>query len=326
MTSILSAPHFHNEEAAFAMLESIVWGDEPVCPRCGGLDRITKVKGGRMGLYRCGPCKRQFTVTVGTVFERSHIPLHKWFQAAHLLASSKKGISAHQLHRTLGITYKAAWFMEHRLREAMRSGVLAPLGGDGGTVEADETYSGHKEDPTAGKRTIRGKRSHGGKRSIVALVERGGEVRSFHVERADKATVSRIVSENIAKETRLNTDESQLYTGSDAKFVSHDTVKHSAGEYVRYEFDHHNEDQTEFYFRKVHTNTVEGVFSILKRGMHGVYHHCGERHLHRYLAEYDFRYNNRAALGVDDATRTIAMLHGIVGKRLMYRDSSVAAV
>lgn len=322
MPSILSAPHFHNEEAAFAMLESIVWGGEPVCPKCGGLDRITKVKGGRMGLYRCGPCKRQFTVTVGTVFERSHIKLHIWFQAAHLLASSKKGISAHQLHRTLGITYKAAWFMEHRLREAMRSGALAPLGGDGGTVEADETYHGHKDDPAAGKRTIRGKRSHGAKRSIVALVERGGEVRSFHVERADKETVTRIVSENIAKETRLNTDESALYNAAKDHVDAHETVKHTAGEYVRVELDHVNEDETEFYFRKVHTNTVEGVFSILKRGMHGTYHHCGERHLHRYLAEFDFRYNNRTALGIDDATRTVVALRGIVGKRLLYRDSS----
>lgn len=310
--SILSAPHFHNEEAAFAKLESIVWaGGEPVCPKCGGLDRITKVKGGRKGLYRCGPCKRQFTVTVGTVMERSHIPLHKWFQAAHLLASSKKGISAHQLHRTLGITYKAAWFMEHRLREAMRTGGLAPMGGAGKVVEADETYSGHKEDPTIGKRTKRGKRGHSGKRSIVALVERGGSVRTFHVERADKATVTRIVNENVVREATLYTDESRLYGDVKGHVATHDTVEHSAGEYVRYEA-----------CGPVHTNTVEGVFSVLKRGMHGTYHHCGEKHLHRYLAEFDFRYNNRTALGVDDVTRAAVALQGIVGKRLLYRDSS----
>jgi transposase-like protein len=310
--SILSEPHFHNEEAAFAKLESIVWPDgEPVCPRCGGLDRITKVRGGRKGLYRCGPCKRQFTCTVGTVFERSHVPLNKWFQAAHLMASSKKGISAHQLHRTLQVAYKTAWFMEHRLREAMRSGALTPLGGEGKIVEADETYQGRKaerrEATTRGRPFTKpkGKINKAPRRAILALVERGGSVRSFHIDRADKATVGRIVANNIDRESRLHTDESRLYNDSD--FAAHERVKHSAGEYVRGD---------------VHTNTIENVFSILKRGMAGVYQHCSEKHLHRYLAEFDFRYNNRVALGVDDIHRTAETLRGIVGKRLMYRDSS----
>jgi transposase-like protein len=266
--SILSEPHFHNEEAAFARLEQIVWPNGTHCPRCGGFDRITRVTGGRAGLWRCGPCKRQFTVKVGTVFESSHIPLHKWFQAAHLLASSKKGISAHQLHRTLKVTYKTAWFMEHRLREAMRSGPLAPMGGAGSVIEADETYHGRKaEQPThrtdgmpyKGSKSGRPVFGPAGKRAIVALVERGGSVRTFHVDRADKYTVAGIVSDNISREASLHTDESPLYPEIGREFVAHETVRHSADEYVR---------------GHVHTNTVEGVFSIFKRGMKGIYQHC----------------------------------------------------
>jgi transposase-like protein len=309
--SILSEPHFHNEEAAIARLENIVWPDGPYCPRCGSFDRITKVKGGRLGLYRCGPCKRQFTVTVGTVFERSHVPLNKWFQAAHLMASSKKGISAHQLHRTLQVTYKTAWFMEHRLREAMRDGALAPLGGGGKVVEVDETYFGQAKDPKPspyrrGRPYKYPRKGPRGKRAVLALVERGGAVRMFHVERADKETVGNIVRANVDRESRLHTDESNLYTGSDAHFATHESVKHSADEWVRGD---------------VHTNTAENVFSVFKRGMHGTYQHCSEKHLHRYLAEFDFRYNNRSALGVDDVSRTMRALSGIVGKRLTYRVS-----
>lgn len=314
--SILSEPHFHSEEAAIERLEQIVWPNGAHCPRCGGFDRITKVKGGRAGLWRCGPCKRQFTVRVGTVFESSHVPLHKWFQAAHLMASSKKGISAHQLHRTLKVTYKTAWFMEHRLREAMRSGELAPMGGVGGVVEADETYFGrkaeqptHRKDGAPYKGSKSGKPVFGpaGKRAVVALVERGGRVRTFHVEKADKRTVAAIVDENIARETVLYTDESPLYPEIGREFANHETVRHSADEYVR---------------GPVHTNTVEGYFSIFKRGMKGVYQHCSEKHLHRYLAEFDFRYNRRSALGVSDSMRTVDVFRGGIRKRLKYRDSS----
>jgi transposase-like protein len=258
-------------------------------------------KGGRIGLYRCGPCKRQFTVKVGTVFESSHVPLNQWLQAVYLMCSSKKGISSHQLMRVLDVQYKTAWFMTHRIREAMRSGALGPLGLGSGVVEADETYIGRKE----GRKKARA--GYGHKRAVVALVERGGEVRSFHVENARVAEIAPIVRTNIVREARLMTDESRLYTRIGREFASHDAIQHGADEYVRGD---------------VHTNTIEGVFSVFKRGMLGTYQHCGEKHLHRYLAEFDFRYNNRTRLGVDDLTRTSNALRGIVGKRLTYRQSS----
>ena len=234
--------------------------------------------------------------------------------AFYLMASSKKGVSAHQLHRTLGVTYKTAWFMAHRIREAMRAGgLLPPLGGEGKIVEADETYYGKSRARVSPQRgaallTKRGKRGPAGKRAIIGLVERGGHVRTFHVAVADKATVAKIVTDNVAKETYLHTDESRLYGDADQLFAEHETVKHSAGEYVRYEAD-----------RTIHTNTVEGVFSIFKRGMRGIYQHCDEKHLHRYLAEFDFRYNHRTALGFDDTQRTAAMVKGAAGKRLTYQ-------
>src|ERR1700730_810422 len=257
--SILSEPHFHNEAAAIARLEVIVWPNGPHCPRCGGFDRITAVKGGRAGLRRCGPCKREFTVTVGTLFERSHIKLHLWFQAAHLLASSEKGISAHQLHRTLKVAYKTAWFMEHRLREAMRSGALAAMGGIGGIVEADETFIGRKESSIK-------RRGHGHKNVVLSLVDRGsGQVRSFHVEGTSAADIVPIVKANVAKETAMMTDEGGAYFTLGEHFESHESVSHKADEYVR---------------GSVHTNTVEGYYSIFKRGMKGVYQHCSEKHLH----------------------------------------------
>jgi transposase-like protein len=301
--SILSERHFHNEAAAIERLEGIVWPDGPICPHCGGLDRITPVKGGRIGLKRCGDCKKQFTCKVGTVFESSHIPLHKWFQAAHLLASSKKGISSHQLHRTLKVTYKTAWFMSHRLREAMRSGDLSPMGGGGKVVEADETFIGRQ----AGQPKRRAGFGH--KNAVLTLVERGGAARSFHVDGVRIADIAPIVRRNIAREAKLMTDEATQYREIGQEFSSHETVIHSQEEYVR---------------GNVHTNTVEGFYSIFKRGMKGIYQHCSEKHLHRYLAEFDFRYSNRVRLGVDDPARTTKALRGIVGRRLMYRDSSAA--
>jgi transposase-like protein len=241
--------------------------------------------------------------------ERSKIPLNKWVLAMHLMSSSKKGMSAHQLHRMLGITYQSAWFLAHRIREAMRVDARSagPLGGEGKIVEADETYHGHVEDKSKGKTTIRGKRGLGGKRPIISLVERGGSVRSFYAGIATKATVTRIIKENIAPETVLHTDESRLYGEATAHFAAHRTVKHSAGEYVNLE------DRT------LHTNTIEGYFSIFKRGMRGVYQHCSEKHLHRYLAEFDFRYNYRVGLGFSDLARTSAIVRGADGKRLTYR-------
>jgi transposase-like protein len=306
--SILSAPHFHNEAVAIARLEAILWPDGPHCPRCGGFDRITLVKGGRAGLRRCGPCKREFTVTVGTIFERSHVKLHKWFQAAHLLASSKKEISAHQLHRTLKVTYKTAWFMEHRLREAMRELQPTPLGGRGVTVEADETYVGGKDS----NRHLN-KRNHvpgwSGKEAVISLVERGGDVRSHHVASVNAKNIGKIIEEQLREKTTLYTDHSRVYRSMKPRLRPTATVNHSAGEYVRGD---------------VHTNTIEGYFSIFKRGINGIYHHVSPQHLKRYLAEFDFRYNERSALGVDDETRADRLIRGIVGKRLMYRDSSAA--
>lgn len=311
--SMLSQPHFHNEEAAIERLEAAVWPKGPYCPRCGGFDRITNVKGGRAGLRRCGPCKREFTVTVGTLFERSHVKLHKWFQAAHLMASSKKGISAHQLHRTLKVTYKTAWFMEHRLREAMRELHPEPVGGEGKTVEADETYVGGKE-----KNKHRSKRNSDniggvGKEAVFSLVERDGKVRSHHVASVSAKNLGTILHQQLAdaSKTKLMTDGEGQYRILAPMFESHEVVNHSIGEYVR---------------GNVHTNTIEGYFSILKRGITGTYHHVSPQHLKRYLAEFDFRYNTRAKLGVDDESRADKLIRGIVGKRLMYKDSSPAPI
>jgi transposase-like protein len=315
MPSVLSAKHFHDEQAAYEFLEARVWPNGAVCPHCGGFDRISKMggKATRIGLYKCYQCRKQFTVKVGTVFESSHVPLNVWLQAVALLTSSKKGISSNQLHRVLGVTLKTAWFMSHRIREAMRSGDLAPMGSGGGIVEADETYQGRRSTPrdvrTSGRPFIKkGKKGTPAKRAIIALVERGGSVRSFHVENADKSTVNQIVSANISREAHVMTDESRLYKDVAGHAASHRAVKHAAGEYVRYEGE-----------AVIHSNTVENVFSILKRGMGGVYQHCKEKHLHRYLAEFDFRYNNRIGLGVNDQDRAENALRGIVGKRLTYQ-------
>jgi transposase-like protein len=312
MSSVLSAPHFHDEAAAYRFVEARVWPDGPICPHCGGVERVGKMggKSTRIGTYKCYQCRKPFTVKLGTIFESSHIPLHMWLQAIFLMASSKKGISSNQLHRTLGVTLKTAWFLSHRIREAMRPGGLDPLGGIGKVVEADETYFGERENfmPSSnrgGRPYTKGGRSGpSNKRAVLALVERGGETRTFHLDRATKAAVVKIVTDNVAQESYLHTDESRLYGDADQLFAEHHTVKHSISEYVRGD---------------VHTNTVEGVFSVFKRGMIGVYQHCSEKHLHRYLAEFDFRYNARQARGVSDAARAERALKGIVGKRLTYR-------
>jgi len=308
-----SGEHFRNDDAARAFLEALRWPGGPVCPHCGVVGHAYAIK--PAGTYRCAEpeCRKNFTVTMNTPMERSHIALHKWLQAFHLMVSSKKGISAHQLHRTLKITYRSAWFMSHRVRECMRTGGLGPLGGEGKIVEADETYYGPVAEPkrrhktTSGRAFTKGGRTGpSNKRPIVALVERGGEVRTFHVPVASKENVMAIVNENVLKETRLHTDESRLYTGADKTFAAHETVKHSAGEYVRDD---------------VHTNSAEGYFSIFKRGMRGVYQHCDEKHLHRYLAEFDFRYNNRSKLGIEDGERAALAIQNGTGKRLTYRQS-----
>ena len=302
MASALSAPHFHNEEAAFAFVEARVWPEGPNCPHCGGVERISKMQGKstRLGLYKCYQCRKPFTVRMGTVFEASHVPLHIWLQAMYLVAGSKKGISSNQLHRTLGVTLKTAWFMAHRIREAMRSGDLAPMGG---VVEVDETYIGRK--PNAGH--PKGGVAH--KMKVLSLVSRDtGEARSVVFERTTADCIIPVVRANIEAEAHIVTDEHAIYrTTIKLHFAAHSVVRHQFGEYVRGD---------------VYTNTVEGFFSIFKRGMRGIYQNCSEKHLHRYLAEFDFRYSNRAALGCNDADRTDRLLRGIVGKRLTYQTAS----
>ncbi len=306
-----SETRFHDDVAARDYLEAVLWPDGPVCAHCGVIGHAYKTK--RPGVFRCAEpkCRKDFSVTMNTVMERSKIALHKWMQAFHLMCSSKKGISAHQMHRTMDITYEAAWFMAMRIRKAMEAGGLSPLGGEGKIVEADETYFGPTEKPRVSKQRKGrpykvGSRGPRDKRPIVSLVERGGNVRSFHVAVADKVNVQAIVAANIAKESRLHTDESRLYTGADTYFASHETVKHSAKEYVRGD---------------VHTNSAEGYFSIFKRGMKGTYQFCKEKHLHRYLAEFDFRYNHRIALGFSDGERAALAVKASAGKRLTYRGS-----
>lgn len=311
--SFLSKPYFHDEAAAFAKLESIVWPDGPTCPKCGATDRIGALEGvkdkkgrERLGVKKCYHCRSQFTVRVGTVFESSHVPLHKWFQAAYLMASSKKGISAHQLHRVLEVTYKTAWFMEHRLREAMRSGDLAPFGGDNGIVEVDETFIGN--DRAIKPKYDKKGRGHHHKHKVLSLVDRGtGKARSMVVDDLKGQTLVPILRENIDRDSRVMTDEAGQYRYLGGEFAEHQFVRLGAGEYVRGD---------------AHTNTLEGYFSIFKRGMKGVYRHCAKRHLHRYVAEFEFRYNERAAFGVDDVMRADAVLRGIIGRRLTYWDSS----
>jgi transposase-like protein len=301
MSSYLSAKHFHDETAAFAFVEARVWPKGPVCPRCGAMDRIGKLAGKstRQGVYKCYDCRKPFTVRVGTIFEDSHVALKLWLQAIYLVAASKKGISANQLHRVLGVTLKTAWFMGHRVREAMRDIAVDRLGGEGssGIVEADETYFG--------KTRGMGKGAHlKQKQQVVALVERKGRVRTFHVPSVNADSLKTILDGNIAQESRLMTDGAGMYKKIGKNFASHEVVDHAAGEYARGD---------------VTTNTVEGFFGVLKMGIRGVYQHVSPEHLSRYLNEFEFRYNNRKALGVNDSERADNLLSGVVGKRLTYQ-------
>jgi transposase-like protein len=307
MSANLQNPIFTDETKAREWLEARVWPHGVICRHCGNADalRIASLKGkaSRPGVYQCAECRQQFTVTVGTVFERSKIPLTKWLAALFLIVSSKKGISAHQVHRMLGISYKSTWFMVHRLREAMRSGALAPMGGSGSIVEIDETYIGRKEGTEVRRGTAH-------KRIVLTLVERGGSARSFHVDSTKKDEIMPILRTNIARETHVMTDEANTYLQLDKDFAKHDVVDHSREEYSY-------TDRVSGV--QIGANTVEGFYSVFKRGMKGVYQHCGEKHLHRYVAEFDFRYSNRSALGVEDMERADKLAAGIVGKRLTYR-------
>jgi transposase-like protein len=298
-TSVLNSRALQNEEVAFRWVESQVWPDGPICPHCGGLDRIGKMggKSTRIGTYKCYQCRKPFTVKVGTVFESSHVPMRVWLQAMVLMCSSKKGISSNQLHRTLGVSLKTAWFMSHRIREAMRVVGMEPMGGDGAVVEVDETFFGRVQGEPK-------RRGTGHKHVVLSLIERGGSARSFHVEGTRIADIAPVIRANLARESEMMTDEATYYREIGRDFARHETVNHKQDEYVRGD---------------VHTNTAEGFFSIFKRGMTGVYQHCSEKHLHRYLAEFDFRYSNRAKLGVDDGERAARAVKGIVGKRLTYR-------
>jgi transposase-like protein len=312
MSSVLNELYFHDEAAAFKALEAIVWPNGPTCPHCGAVDRIGRLEGVRSkpskkhpqgivrhGLWKCYHCKGQFTARKGTVFESSHLELRQWLQAAFLMCSSKKGVSSNQLARTLGITVKSAWFASHRLREAMRDGGLGPLGGEGKIVESDETFIGRKKGYP-----VRAGTAH--KMAVHSLVERGGSVRSTVMEYVNRPDIERIIRENVRRETRLMTDTASYYRHAKFPTADHEMVNHEAGEYGRGD---------------VHVNTLEGYYSIFKRGMKGVYQHCGEQHLHRYVAEFDFRYNHRIRLGITDTARTTKALRGIVGKRLKYKDS-----
>lgn len=303
-------PHFHDEEAARVWFEAARWPNGPICPKCGSEKHYATSK---LGRYRCAnaACRKDFTVMTGSIMERSHAKLTQWAAAFHLAASSKKGFSAHQLHRELGCQYNTAWFLHHRVMEAMRRGGLdlSPMGGEGKVVEADETYLGNvpeasrREFKTTGRPFQKKPHGVGKKRAIISLVERGGSVRSFHIPFASLESVVDIVKANVARETRLHTDESKLYHRIGKEFAAHETVRHADKEYVRGD---------------VTTNTVESYFSVFKRGMRGVYQHCSEKHLHRYLAEFDFRHNYRVALGYNDDDRTIAAVRGGEGKRLTY--------
>jgi transposase-like protein len=300
MTVNLTDPIFTNEHAARAHFEKIRWPDGPVCPHCGVLNEATELKGNstRSGLYKCRGCQKPFTATIGTVYERSHIPLHKWLLATHLLCASKKGISAHQLWRMLGFgSYRTAWFMAHRIREGMREAKLpGNMGGEGKFVEADETYIGGKARNRKGKTPK--------KEAVFSLVERNGAVRSFHVANVTATTLRPIIVSHASSDSHFRTDESGVYWSVGEEFKTHRTVVHAAEEYVRGD---------------AHTNTAEGYFSILKRGIYGVYHHVSETHLHRYLAEFDFRYSNRVKLGIDDTERARRVIVGTGGKRLFYQ-------
>lgn len=301
--AILNQPQFQNKEKAREYLEALRWPHGAVCPHCGSMEQHYKFEGKahRPGVWKCKDCREQFTVTVGTLFADSKVPLNKWLQACYLMASSKKGISSKQLERMLGVSYKTAWFMSHRIREAMTETGGGLLGGNGGPVEVDETYWGN-----TGKQRS-GARGYAHKMKVVSLVERDGKKRSFHVTNVNAGTVRPILNAQIDKKARLMTDDASVYTKIGIEFAEHGVVNHSAGEYARGD---------------VTTNTVESSFAILKRGLYGTFHSVSEKHLQRYATEFDFRWNHRAKLGYTDSQRADAMLVGIAGKRLMYRHTS----
>lgn len=310
--SVLSKPYFHDEEAAFCFVESLIWSEGPVCPHCGGVVRISAIKPNpekrvRHGLKKCGQCKGQFTVRMGTIFEESKLPLHKWLQAIYLMCSSKKGISAKQLERTLEVTYKTAWFLAHRIREAMRDSVQTPMGGEGQTLEVDETFLGKQSTVFISGKGWQQRRGTGDMQKIMTLVERGGRARSVHVESLRKEDVAAVMA-HADRASVLNTDQAQHYRKIGTEFAAHGSVDHGRHEYARYEKG-----------GITTTNTIEGYFSIFKRGMKGIYQHCSAKHLHRYLAEFDFRYSNRSGLGCEDQERAMRAVMGGVGKRLTYK-------
>jgi transposase-like protein len=314
--SVLSADRFHNEEAAFEYVEANLWPNGPVCPHCQATgDKIGRLTGKttRTGLRKCYACRKPFTVRMGSIFEDSHLPLRLWLQAIHLMCASKKGMSTRQLQRMLGCGLKTAWFLSHRIRETMkehRGMFTEPVGGAGKTVEVDETYIGRK---AGSKAYLPVSKKH----PVVALVERGGEVRSFHMPTIRANTLRSVMARNISIESHLMTDEAKTYTLIGHNFASHGVVNHTNKEYVRW-----GVQFPEMKPQMISTNTVEGYFSILKRGIYGVYQHVSEAHLHRYLSEFDFRYNNRIALGCDDETRADRALKGAKGKRLTYQTTN----
>jgi len=303
----LTDPVFTDETKAREHLEAIRWPDGPVCTHCGSMDKVYRLAGKshRPGLFHCNNCDGAFTVTTGSVMESSHVPLNKWVLAFRLMASSKKGMSAHQLHRSIKVTYKTAWFMFHRIREAMRPASVSPKGSGGKVVEADETYVGGREqNKHRSKRTYPYAYGGIGKEAVVSLVERDGSVTSHHVPAVNAENVGAILEAQLHDDAVLYTDDSKIYRSVKPRLRPKGTVSHSTREYVRGD---------------VHTNTIEGYFSILKRGITGTYHHVSAQHLKRYLAEFDFRYNERMALGVDDSERATRVIKAAAGKRLTYR-------
>lgn len=307
--SNLSAPHFHSEAKAIEYVEARVWASGVVCPHCGVVERAGKLQGKstRPGLWKCYECRKPFTVKIGTIFEGSKVAMNVWLQAIYLVAGSKKGISSNQLHRILGVTLKTAWFMSHRIREAMRTGQLAPMGGKGGAVEVDETFIGKIKGAPV-------KAAYHHKMKVLALLDRDSrQCRTIVIKDTRADTILPIVAANVSREATIMTDEHHAYNNLRDIYAGHGRTAHRHGQYVDLEN------------REIHSNTVEGYFSIFKRGMKGVYQHCGEQHLHRYLAEFDFRYNNRAALDCDDTRRADRVLLGAVGKRLTYDQSCARA-